>query len=441
MEDFYLQNEKIFSSSFGVKPYVTLEQDIEIINILNNCQNSFEECFNHVFNNQENNNLNFDNEMENDNFFQQKTLIPNKTFIFENYNDAFIQEIKIKKNDHIIAKENEFLIEEKKKTIIENQKKCENLELNLYEKINESEYEKTKQDLNVNINECINEKTNINENEENIYEQMKKSVKENYQKKKNTKKPGYKIFKEGSSELFKMLKEAKQKKKKNRFLLFENKIEEIKNSILKKRKKKSSKKKEKFKKKRKFKPDDIRKKIKARFHKTFKNIINEKLKQAGSLLFFDFLPQSFLSNISKEKNKEVMKLTFREILEKDFTKEIKENKIHKKKVDQTKYEKNLQVLKYLDNNNEISKKSGFDIISNMIYADILKEYFNSYEFENSIYKLRNEEENEDYISEYLIKGKTYVKFFLRHKEPDIQDSSFSQTDSGNEDEEDNKDSI
>ena len=50
-------------------------------------------------------------------------------------------------------------------------------------------------------------------------------------------------------------------------------------------------------------------------------------------------------------------------------------------------------------------------------------------------------DNEDYISEYLIKGKTYVKFFLRHKEPDIQDSSFSQTDSGNEDEEDNKDSI
>ncbi len=136
-----------------------------------------------------------------------------------------------------------------------------------------------------------------------------------------------------------------------------------------------------------------------------------------------------------------MKLTYREILEKDFTKEIKENKIHKKKVDQTKYEKNLQVLKYLDNNNEISKKSGFDIISNMIYADILKEYFNSYEFENSISKLRNEEENEEYISEYLIKAKTYVKFFLRHKEIDIKNYSFSETESENEDEEKNKDSI
>ena len=382
--------------------------------------------------------------MENDNFFQQKTLNPNKNYIFENYNDSFIQEIKIKKNDHIISKENEFLIEEKKDVLIknDNQKKIY-FELNLYEKINESENEKTKKDINININinECINEKTNINENEDNIYKQIKKNVNEHHKKEKERKKTVYKIFKEGSNELSKMLKEAKQKKKKNHFLLFENKIEEIKNSILKKKKKKSSKKKEKLKKKRKFKPDDIRKKIKARFHKTFKNILNEKLKQAGSKLFFDFLPQSFLSNISKEKNKEVMKLTYREILEKDFTKEIKENKLHKKKVDQTKYEKNLQVLRYLDNNIEISKKAGFDIISNMIYADILKEYFNSYEFENSISKLRNEEENEEYISEYLIKAKTYVKFFLRHKEIDIKNYSFSDTESENEDEENNKDSI
>ena len=38
---------------------------------------------------------------------------------------------------------------------------------------------------------------------------------------------------------------------------------------------------------RKFKPDDIRKKIKARFHKTIKNAINEFLKFTGSEKFFD----------------------------------------------------------------------------------------------------------------------------------------------------------
>ena len=41
-------------------------------------------------------------------------------------------------------------------------------------------------------------------------------------------------------------------------------------------------KRKKIKKQRKFKSDDIRKKIKVNFHKTIKNIINENLKNAGS---------------------------------------------------------------------------------------------------------------------------------------------------------------
>ena len=53
--------------------------------------------------------------------------------------------------------------------------------------------------------------------------------------------------------------------------------------------------------KRKYKPDDIRKKIKARFHKAIKNIINENLKKAGSKYYFSFLPQIFISSISRKK--------------------------------------------------------------------------------------------------------------------------------------------
>ena len=52
--------------------------------------------------------------------------------------------------------------------------------------------------------------------------------------------------------------------------------------------------KKKKKKPRKFKPDDIRKKIKAKFHKIFKNVINSKLKKAGAKKMFDFIPQSFI---------------------------------------------------------------------------------------------------------------------------------------------------
>lgn len=43
--------------------------------------------------------------------------------------------------------------------------------------------------------------------------------------------------------------------------------------------------KKKKKKKRKYKPDDIRKKIKVRFHKQIKNIINENLKRPDLLSY------------------------------------------------------------------------------------------------------------------------------------------------------------
>ena len=163
--------------------------------------------------------------------------------------------------------------------------------------------------------------------------------------------------------------------------------------------------------KRKYKPDDIRKKIKARFHKSIKNIINENLKRAGSKFLFSFLPQIFISSIAREKNHQVFSLTYRELLEKDFVSEIDENKYKNKKVDLSKYKNNLRVLEYLDQNPEICKNSGFDIISKMKYSDLLDEYFKSDEFSRAIKKLKEENEEEDYINEYVKKAKSYVSFF------------------------------
>ncbi len=162
-------------------------------------------------------------------------------------------------------------------------------------------------------------------------------------------------------------------------------------------------------KQRKFKPDDIRKKIKARFHKTLKNIINENLKQSGSNEFFDLLPQSFVSNISRAKNNQVLNLKYREILEKDFSEELNDSK--QKKIDHSKFEKNMKVLKYLDDNPDISKKSGFSAISCLTYKDILNEYFTSEEFQNSIKKLVEQKENTMYIEEYIEKSQKYIEFF------------------------------
>ena len=164
--------------------------------------------------------------------------------------------------------------------------------------------------------------------------------------------------------------------------------------------------------KRKYKPDDIRKKIKARFHKAIKNIINDNLRKAGSKKLFTYLPQVFISSITKEKNKSVLDLSFREILQKDFVGETHGKTYKNRNVDIAKYKKNIGVLEYLDNNPEICQNSGFDIISKMKYADLLDEYFKSEEFERAIYKLREENEDEEYIREYIMKSKNYLNFFM-----------------------------
>ena len=173
--------------------------------------------------------------------------------------------------------------------------------------------------------------------------------------------------------------------------------------------------------KRKYKADDIRKKIKARFHKSIKNIINENLRKAGSKKLFTFLPQAFISSIARQTNRYVLNMSFREILQQNFVNDLDEKKYKNKKIDLAKYKKNLSVLEYLDNNPEISKNSGFDIISEMKYCDLLEEYFKSNEFERAIFKLKEENEDEDYIKEYIIKSKNYVKFFMENDKLKIKE--------------------
>lgn len=174
-------------------------------------------------------------------------------------------------------------------------------------------------------------------------------------------------------------------------------------------------KKKKVKKKRKYKPDDIRKKIKARFHKTIKNLINENLKKAGSTEMFDFLPQCFIGNVSKRINGKTLELTYKELLLTDFHKEVKSNYLNSK-ADIDKYNRNQKVLKYLEENPEISKRSGFDIVQNIKYKNLLNMYFNSAQYEDSIYILKDEKESPEYIQEYIHRSKTYVSFYSNYDE-------------------------
>ena len=191
-------------------------------------------------------------------------------------------------------------------------------------------------------------------------------------------------------------------------------------------------KKKKQKKKRKFKPDDIRKKIKAKFHKTTKNIINSKLKEAGTVKLFDFLPQSFITNVSIKLNNQSLGLTYEELLLKDYSSETF------KKTDRNKYYNNLDVLNYLKVNPKICELSEFNIIKNMKYMDILRAYFSSYEFEQSIIELYNKKEKGElsskkekieYIEQYVNKALTYVNFYNNNKKGCFETSNNNIADS------------
>ena len=170
-------------------------------------------------------------------------------------------------------------------------------------------------------------------------------------------------------------------------------------------------KKRKIKKIRKFKSDNIRKKIKSRFHKTLKDLINEGLKIAGSKKLFDFIPHFFVNNVTRKINSKFFDLTFEELLSYNFINEEYNEKGLNKEADYKKFLKNQEVLKYLEKNENICKESGFDLIRDKKYKDILKAYFSSLEFENSIIRLKKENENNDYIQEYIFIARHYVEFF------------------------------
>ena len=72
---------------------------------------------------------------------------------------------------------------------------------------------------------------------------------------------------------------------------------------------------------------------------------------------------------------------------------------------------NKKVLQYLEENEVISKKSGFDLIKNFTYRELLYRYFNSNQFEQSIVQLINEKESPEYINEYISKPKNYLNFY------------------------------
>ena len=176
-------------------------------------------------------------------------------------------------------------------------------------------------------------------------------------------------------------------------------------------------------KRRKEREDNIRKKIKSNFHKKIFKLINEKLKKAGAKLYFQSLPQYFISDITKKTNFDALEINYKDLFEytheKFINNKIANSKIEvMKRVSEKKYRKNIETLNYLDNNLEISEKSGWSKIKSMKYIDLLEAYFNSKEFEESIEKLEKKE-TKNYINDYIYYSLNYIEHFKSYRAEDL----------------------
>ena len=169
--------------------------------------------------------------------------------------------------------------------------------------------------------------------------------------------------------------------------------------------------------KRKEKKDDMKKKLKATFLKALKNKVNEKLKLAKSEKFFDFLPQLFVSDVTKKLNSKYLKMTMYEIWDTDFSdSNVIEITVDegKKRINHQKYQNNHEVLEYLRNNNKIAEESEFNIIKNRTYKELYEAYIKSEEFWNSKNKMRESRRtSNEYINLFNNAAEDFIKDFQK----------------------------
>ena len=165
-------------------------------------------------------------------------------------------------------------------------------------------------------------------------------------------------------------------------------------------------------------PDNIKKKLKANFHKCIILILNNAIKaynlDKSKNYFFSNLPQSFITNINISKNAEVMNTKFKDLLLTN--------------------EKNHKIIEYLDNNKYLSEKIKWNIIKDMTYEQLLGAYFKSAEFEKSICDLKEKSGkrkkivDSSYIKSYINIALSYIDFYSSPNQQeeisqDIQDIS------------------
>lgn len=102
------------------------------------------------------------------------------------------------------------------------------------------------------------------------------------------------------------------------------------------------------------------------------------------------------------------------------------NKSKRNEVSLKKYYKNKKTLDYLNSNPVIRESSGWQKIRTMKYKDLLRAYFNSEEFKQSIYELYKKD-NQNYINQYIFFSKIFVSYFQSYNPNSTQENTNSST--------------
>ena len=77
--------------------------------------------------------------------------------------------------------------------------------------------------------------------------------------------------------------------------------------------------------------------------------------------------------------------------------------------DLKKYKDNLEIMAYLNENEDLRRKINFDSLEKKTFAELFNEYLES-GFDYTIFDLKKEEEPY-YVNEYIIKAYEFIKYF------------------------------
>ena len=161
-------------------------------------------------------------------------------------------------------------------------------------------------------------------------------------------------------------------------------------------------------KRRRNKEDDIRRMIGRRFFNDIVlNLINEILKNAGSIISFEKIQQDVVYDLVKKNNKKLLDMSLEQI----FT---KKDLYRGKNLE--KYNHNLKLINLLKSEeyNDIRQSTQIDRILNMKYYDLFQEYITSNEFVEEINRLKNNKMKFDdsYIEKYIYYSLNFINNFI-----------------------------